>query len=291
MNRFSFAVVASLCCLGLATATGVSAQERPAPDSSRPGPQAQPRSPSPSPPPASSPPTAAAPSSPAPSSGSSASGSSDSSNARSRARAVPRGSRGAPARSGPDRSVIIPMRPGSSGPAGPADTPSAGTARPRGDRPTTGRAIPRSESPTPDLSWRRDPYWAYGWYQYDRWMPFYYGPWGGYFYYDPFWWDYSYYGYPGYYRAGGYGLASRYDYDHGNLRLRMKPRHAHVYVNGYFAGVVDDYDGVFQRLRLKSGGHRIEVRADGFEPAVFDVLIVPGDTVTYRTDLVPQQPR
>ena len=158
----------------------------------------------------------------------------------------------------------------------------------------TGTAIPRSESPIPDLSWRRDPYWSYGWYQYSRWMPLYYGPWGGYFYYDPYWSDYYHYGSP-YYYGYGYGAgssrASRYDYDYGSLRLRMKPREAHVYVNGYFSGVVDDFDGLYQRLRLKAGGHRIEVRADGYQPAVFDVLIVAGDTVTYRENLIPLQTR
>ena len=65
----------------------------------------------------------------------------------------------------------------------------------------------------------------------------------------------------------------------------MKPRQAEVYVDGYFAGAVDDYDGAFQRLRLDAGPHRIEVRLDGYDPLEFDVRILPGRTVTYRGEM------
>ena len=36
------------------------------------------------------------------------------------------------------------------------------------------------------------------------------------------------------------------------IRLLVTPRDASVYVDGYAAGVVDDYDGVFQRLQACS---------------------------------------
>ncbi|MEZ5420489.1 MAG: hypothetical protein R2708_24540 [Vicinamibacterales bacterium] len=66
--------------------------------------------------------------------------------------------------------------------------------------------------------------------------------------------------YPGYYGSGGYGyyaLPSGFAY--GSLRIVDAPRHAPVYVDGYYAGEVDDYDGVFQRLNLEPGEHRIEI--------------------------------
>jgi len=98
---------------------------------------------------------------------------------------------------------------------------------------------------------------------------------GGYYgYYDP-WWDGPYQ--PTY---GGGG----YDYD-GALRLKVKPRQASVYVDGYFAGQVDDFDGVFQRLKIESGPHRVEVRFDGYETLSFDVRIQPDRTVTYTGEL------
>jgi len=65
----------------------------------------------------------------------------------------------------------------------------------------------------------------------------------------------------------------------------VQPRDAEVYVDGYYAGIVDDFDGVWQRLRLDDGGHRIEIRAPGLNPLTFDVMVQPGRTITYRGDL------
>jgi hypothetical protein len=75
--------------------------------------------------------------------------------------------------------------------------------------------------------------------------------------------------------------------DEGALRLKIKPREAQVLVDGYFAGRVDDFDGVFQRLRLESGPHRIEIGADGYETLSFDIRILPDRTVTYEGELRP----
>jgi hypothetical protein len=69
----------------------------------------------------------------------------------------------------------------------------------------------------------------------------------------------------------------------------VKPRDAQVYVDGYFSGTVDQYDGVFQRLTLKAGGHRIEIRAPGYQTLSFEVMIAPSETVTYNGDLKPVQ--
>ena len=43
------------------------------------------------------------------------------------------------------------------------------------------------------------------------------------------------------------------------MRFDVKPNDASVYVDGYYAGVVDDFDGAFQRLRTAPGGHEIEL--------------------------------
>lgn len=162
-------------------------------------------------------------------------------------------------------------------------------SRPRGDRPVTGQAIPRSQAPPID----RDRFRSYPRYS----SPYRYGAFGlgygafglGYFHYDPFWWTSPAYGspswYPPYY---GYGYGSAYA--NGGLRLKVRPRQAEVYVDGYYLGIVNEFDGVFQRLNLDSGPHRIEVRAPGYEPLVFDVRIQPGETITYRRELRPQRP-
>ena len=114
--------------------------------------------------------------------------------------------------------------------------------------------------------------------------PYGYGAFGlGYFYYDPYTWypraPLSYY--PGPVGYWGYG----YGYDIGELRLQVTPRAAQVFVDGYYAGTVDDYDGIFQALRLESGGYHVEIRLPGYEPLEFNVRINPGQKVNFRGDL------
>jgi hypothetical protein len=125
-------------------------------------------------------------------------------------------------------------------------------------------------------------YYPYGYGAY----PYGYGAFGlGYFYYNPYRW------YSGF--APGFSTYSYYDgyrrpfstFDIGELRLDVSPRHAQVYVDGYYAGVVDDYDGAFQALKLDAGTYRIEIRAPGFETLSFDVRITPGQKIRYQGDL------
>ena len=103
----------------------------------------------------------------------------------------------------------------------------------------------------------------------------------------------SYYSYAYPYGYWNYGYPrDRYDYDAiygptGTLRLKVRPRHAQVFVDGYFAGQVDDFDGVFQSLRLEEGPHLIEILADGYEPLVFDVRTLLGQKITYEGDFLP----
>jgi hypothetical protein len=88
------------------------------------------------------------------------------------------------------------------------------------------------------------------------------------------------YGSPGY-NYGYYAIDPGFAY--GSLRIVDAPRYAQVFVDGYYAGEVDDYDGIFQRLNLEPGPHRIEIVIDESAPPLeFDVHIVPGETVTYH---------
>ena len=86
----------------------------------------------------------------------------------------------------------------------------------------------------------------------------------------------------GYLAPRSYGGARVY---YGDVRLMVRPRDAAVYVDGYYAGVVDDFDGVFQRLTLEVGPHQIELSAPGMEPQFYDVYVDPAQTVTIRSDL------
>jgi len=79
------------------------------------------------------------------------------------------------------------------------------------------------------------------------------------------------------------GYSARMSY--GDVRLQVRPRDAAVYVDGYYAGIVDDFDGVFQRLTLEVGPHQIELDEPGLEPQVFDIYVDPARTVDIRADL------
>ena len=106
---------------------------------------------------------------------------------------------------------------------------------------------------------------------------------GGYYggFYDPFWFSdpwYGYYGYPG---PWGYPppYGRYYNMDPGaSLRLEVKPQDAEVYVDGYYAGIVDDFDGVFQRLPVTPGEHDIELYLDGYRSVRQKVYATPRNT-------------
>ena len=70
-----------------------------------------------------------------------------------------------------------------------------------------------------------------------------------------------------------------------SLRLQVTPREAMVFVDGYAAGVVDDYDGVFQRLRLVPGPHEIMIYHPGLRTFRQSIYYNPGSTHTIRYTL------
>lgn len=76
----------------------------------------------------------------------------------------------------------------------------------------------------------------------------------------------------------------------GFLRLRVSPRSANVFIDGGYAGTVDDFGGVSERM-LSAGTHRIELRAPGFEPVDFDARVPANDTLTFRRDMRPLDDR
>ncbi len=183
-----------------------------------------------------------------------------------------------------------------------------GYGRPRGDRPAVGRAAPRvyGSRPSPGHRGYRAPGYGYPRYSHYGHRRYGYGYRGNYRYRYPYF-GYGSYGYPGYgygypgsyfsfgYGYGGVGIGLGVSYAPtyrvspvtGNLRLKVKPRDAQVLVDGYFVGVVDDFDGSFQRLQLEAGPHQIGISAEGYEPLVFDVRILPRETITYEEYLRP----
>jgi hypothetical protein len=74
------------------------------------------------------------------------------------------------------------------------------------------------------------------------------------------------------------------------VRLQVTPREAEVFVDGSYAGAVDDFDGSFQRLRLYPGDHTIEVFLPGHRTLTQRLYLQPGKTFTVKAALQPLAP-
>jgi hypothetical protein len=99
---------------------------------------------------------------------------------------------------------------------------------------------------------------------------------GGYFY-DPFFGPY-----PWWPRAA-YPLQYYPIYDNrAEVRVLVTPEEAAVFVDGFYAGIVDDFDGIFQRLPLPPGGHEIVLYLDGYRTVRQRVHLMPASTFKLR---------
>jgi len=161
------------------------------------------------------------------------------------------------------------QQPAESHQAPPAQPGTGRTAPP--DTPKTEQAVPRPRTPVarsePDRQ-RRGPQGGPVVIPYPGW------PWG--------------YPYP--YRYPPRGSWRVYaEWETAALRIDVSPDDAQVYVDGYYAGVVDDFDGIFQRLTLRAGPHLIEVRQTGYVSLAVELYLYPGQTVTYRRTMEPSR--
>jgi hypothetical protein len=112
----------------------------------------------------------------------------------------------------------------------------------------------------------------------------YYGP----YFYRPF----LGFGWGGYPYAYGYGYAPYYGYGYGppapptgSARLQVYPKDAAVYVDGYRAGRVDDFDGTFQRLNVEPGPHEITLFLPGYRTSTEKIYFAEGSTIKLRQTL------
>ena len=62
------------------------------------------------------------------------------------------------------------------------------------------------------------------------------------------------------------------------IRMRVDAKEAQVFVDGYYAGIVDDFDGTFQKLYLQPGEHTIELRLEGHRTFTQRILASPSHT-------------
>ena len=84
-------------------------------------------------------------------------------------------------------------------------------------------------------------------------------------------WGYPYAAYP--YAYDGYPFASS-----SNVKTEVTPKATEVYVDGYYAGVADDFDGAFTRLHTSPGGHAVTLRLDGYRTVTQNIYVRPDST-------------
>jgi len=108
-------------------------------------------------------------------------------------------------------------------------------------------------------------------------------------FYDPFWGPFYGYGY-------GYGYPYRYGYPYGypdwpygyssnitgTVKTEITPKQTEVYVDGYYAGVADDFDGVFQGLDTSPGGHAVTLHLEGYRTVTRNIYVRPDSTYKLR---------
>jgi PEGA domain len=90
--------------------------------------------------------------------------------------------------------------------------------------------------------------------------------------YDPFWGPYGYYAYP-------------YYGPRADIRTEIKPKDAEVYIDDYYAGHAEDFDGAFKRLRVAPGGHSITFHLDGFRTVTENVYVKPDSTLKMKATM------
>jgi hypothetical protein len=202
------------------------------------------------------------------------------------------GARGGASGAGRAPAAGHPAPQGGGAPRTAAPANSVATPRPGGAYYANGRYYGYGRYPYygygryPYYGYGRYPYYGYG-YPYYPYYPYYGYPgfsvgfsfgWG-----YPYYYGYGAYGYPyapAAYVAPGYAVSTTF----GGVRIQGAPPSAEVYVDGQYAGVVDDFNGTFERLNLEAGTHSVEIRtANGGQPIAYDVNITPGQTVNIHT--------
>jgi hypothetical protein len=71
----------------------------------------------------------------------------------------------------------------------------------------------------------------------------------------------------------------------GGISFDITPERAQVFVDGVFAGDVDDFAATSAPLLLAPGGHYVEIQLAGYRTASFDVTVVAGEVTPYEGTL------
>ena len=95
-------------------------------------------------------------------------------------------------------------------------------------------------------------------------------------------------GFPLLYAQYPYPPYRYYRDDSGAARIQVQPRYAEVFIDGYFVGTVDDFDGWLQRLNIAPGEHELAIYLKGHRTFRQNVLFRPGATLRIEHVMQPR---
>lgn len=70
------------------------------------------------------------------------------------------------------------------------------------------------------------------------------------------------------------------------VKLKVTPERAAVFVDGNFAGYVQQFSGMGRGMLVSPGAHRIKIALAGYQEFQTDVNLLPKQKITIKTDLV-----
>ena len=79
-------------------------------------------------------------------------------------------------------------------------------------------------------------------------------------------------------------------YPESHLRIQVTPKEASVYVDGFLAGTVDEFNGALERLHVLPGQHEIVLYLEGHRSMKVRVYLGPGVTRRIKGELMPLSP-
>jgi hypothetical protein len=73
----------------------------------------------------------------------------------------------------------------------------------------------------------------------------------------------------------------------GEIKLEVTPERAAVFVDGHFAGTVNQFRGAGRAMLIAPGNHHIKIDLVGYQPFETDVTLLAKQKITVKTDLAP----
>jgi len=79
---------------------------------------------------------------------------------------------------------------------------------------------------------------------------------------------------------------AQFSASNAQVKLKITPERAAVFVDGQFAGTANQFQGVGRAMLIAPGKHHIKIGLVGYQPFETDVTLAPNQKFTIKTDLL-----